>query len=688
MMWKIFRTRGKNKLLLIAWIFSFISSCSTVSSINTKEDKYKTEFRLHSSCKHFEQMDNRTYVHKSNRSESKKVKIYKVPVDSVYVNKKKLYFSLSNQSNNILEFKNTKGKIKFSVENMPVYEFVNFVFGKILRVNYIIDDSVKKMKDKVNLSMEESVPEKEFFGMLRDVFSKYGIEVTKNNNDVFLISRRTEKRKSVVGFFIGRKLPDFLGDDEYVTVFIPFYYIRADYYINILRQMILSKNSEMHALPQANVLVITDKVCNIKKAVRFIDTFDKIVFENKKAFILKLNYISPLDFIEKLKKLLPLEGIPVSQTLRMPGIIMVPLPEISSVFILASKAEWLKYIIYWKEKFDTVSALGDKPRLFIFYPNNRRASELVKVFNELKMNSSMKKKSNVMRIAADESRNAIVVFATPYEYERIRDALKKLDTLPKEVLVQVTIAEVTLTKNLQYGVEWYLKHSGRFKGILETKGGLGIGASGLNYSVITDTEKFKAFINMYAKKNLINVISSPRLVVLDNHEATINVGTQVPTVTSETNSANVQTEGTTSLLRTIQYRNTGVILTIKPTINSNGILTLTINQEVSEPQVNNTSKIDSPIILDRSIQTSVVLKSGMTLLLGGLMKNNRSYTENKVPILGDVPLIGELFKTTSKGNVKTELIVEITPYIISNMEEAIHKTQSFEKLLKWFEKNK
>ena len=168
---------------------------------------------------------------------------------------------------------------------------------------------------------------------------------------------------------------------------------------------------------------------------------------------------------------------------------------------------------------------------------------------------------------------------------------------------------------------------------------------------------------------------------MDNKQASINVGTQVPVVTSETSSAQIQTEGTTALLRTIEYRNTGVILTIKPTINSNGIVTMDISQTVSQPQTNDTSKIDSPLILTRQINTTVDLKSGKTLLLGGLIKKSRSITINKVPVLGDIPVLGNLFKVTSKGTEKTELIVEVTPYILPSVDYAQKISESYKKLM-------
>ncbi len=590
----------------------------------------------------------------------------------------------------------TKGKIQISVEKMPLNEFLNLVFGKTLQMSYFLDSSVARRKDLITIKMEKPESYDKFLETIYGILSRYNISVQKKGNTVFIVPGRVSQQIRVSQYIIGRKIPSSISGSETIAAIIPFYYVKASTYQGLIRKLALSQQAQLGVIPNTNSLTITDKASNIREAIKIINLFDRLTFVHKSVVIIPLDYLDPSTFIKKLKKILPLEGIPIATDLQQPGIVMISMPEISSVIVVTPKKEWISVISFWKDKLDTISALGDSPRFFVYYPQNRRASDLAQVFSQINSSITFSKKKKVVKksnvfslknnvkVIVDEGRNALVILAPPSEYEQIKNVLNSLDTLPKEVLVQVTIAEITLTNKLQYGIEWYLKHSGKYTGVLQTLGGLGLGASGINYSLISDTGKFQALLNAYAHKNLINVISSPRLVVLDNHNATINVGTQVPTVTSETNSDNIQSQGTTSLLRTISYRDTGVILNIRPTINSGGILTLNIHQEVSEPQVNDTSKIDSPLILNRDITTSVILRSGSTLLLGGLIKKNKSSTINKVPILGDIPILGNLFKTTSKGTTKTELIIEITPYIISNMEEAKERTKKFESLIKWF----
>ena len=259
--------------------------------------------------------------------------------------------------------------------------------------------------------------------------------------------------------------------------------------------------------------------------------------------------------------------------------------------------------------------------------------------------------------------------------------MEKLDTEPKQVLIEVTIAEITLTDQLQFGFEWYLKHtSSDYVGELQTIGGLGIGGAGFTYTLLGTAGKFNMIFNAFAKKNLINIVSTPHLVVLDGKEATINVGTEVPVVSSETTAPDI-TAGQPSILRNVQYRNTGVILSVKPVITSEDKLNVEISQELSEAQANNISNIDSPIILNRSIKTTLNIKSGQTVLLGGLISENTSRTKSKVPLIGDIPVLGNLFSVNSKGKNKTELIITITPYIIKDSNSLDEIIRSIDKRL-------
>lgn len=623
-------------------------------------------------------------IKKNNSAQSPKISI-------VYVPSVQERGSLFKQKLKSSEYAKTQKKsFKVSVENIPITDFINLVFGKILKVSYSVDRNVQRLRDRITFRMSEPTKESSFLDAVLSILRQYGISVENKNGMYFISRNRRMQNKGATVYFFGRSIPEDILPTERVGIIVPLYYIKAQDYSRIIRNLALSNRGLIEVLPKRNYLFILDSPSYVTSALRYIDIFDRPDLAEKTSVLIHFEYILPSEFVKKLKEILPLQGIPIANSISEPGIVLKPMDDLSYVFVITPKKKWLKLIYFWRNKLDNISSLGNQSRLFVYYPENRRASDLAKVFTGIegiaeKSGENNKKGTgtllNNVRTTVDEDRNAIIIMCKPSEYKQVKEVLKRLDILPKQVFVQVTILEVTLAGKLDYGIEWYLRHTGRYNGILQTLGGLGIGASGLNYSLITDTGKFTALVNAFAKKNLINVLSSPSLIVMDNKNASINVGTQVPIVTSESSANDLQDNGTTSLLRTISYRNTGVILNISPTINSNGIVTMDISQEVSDAQTNNTSKIDSPLILTRSIKTTVSLKSGMTLLLGGLIKKSRSVTVQKVPLIGDIPVIGNLFKTTSKGNTKTELIVEVTPYILSNSQASDKITKAYRELM-------
>lgn len=287
-----------------------------------------------------------------------------------------------------------------------------------------------------------------------------------------------------------------------------------------------------------------------------------------------------------------------------------------------------------------------------------------------------------LKITADNNKNVVIMICPPAVYRTILGLLRQLDTQTKQVLIEATIAELSLTDELKYGVEWYINTTidgGPITG--GTFGNLGINTLGMTFNYVTATAKFKAMLNAFASKDKANILSTPRLTVLDNHEAVIQIGQDVPIVTGEQTTASSTTTNPT-IQRSIEYRSLGIILRVKPTINTEGLLTLELAQEVSDLSTDK-GVGDSPIILVRKVNTSVVAAHGQTVALGGLMKESKTIVENKVPFLGDIPLIGNLFKVRSNSTIKTELLVLVTPTILTNTDDATKITEELKKELQW-----
>jgi general secretion pathway protein D len=280
-------------------------------------------------------------------------------------------------------------------------------------------------------------------------------------------------------------------------------------------------------------------------------------------------------------------------------------------------------------------------------------------------------------ITADEVNNAIVVFSTPRDFALIEDALRKLDVPPLQVMIDATISEVTLNHALQYGVQWYFQ-SGPYNSAALTQGA--------NTPPSLPSQVFPALSYMYQSASAtvvlnalasvtdVSVLSAPKLMVLNNHTATIEVGDQVPI---STGSAVSTISAGAPIVNSIEYRDTGVILKVTPRVNSGGLVLLDIAQEISDvlPQPasssnNSSAQNQSPTIEQRKIATSVAVQDGETIALGGLIKNEVQKGRSTIPILGNIPILGHLFGDTTGGLLRTELVVLLTPKVVRTPVDA------------------
>jgi general secretion pathway protein D len=281
-----------------------------------------------------------------------------------------------------------------------------------------------------------------------------------------------------------------------------------------------------------------------------------------------------------------------------------------------------------------------------------------------------------VRIVADARNNALVVYATPAEYATINEALEKLDIVPLQVMIEATIAEVTLNDTLKYGVEWFFKSGNNNFSFSRLATGL-VTSAFPGFSYLFAGDDARVAINLLATVTDVKVISSPQLMVLDNEAARLQVGDQVP-ILSRTS----QIGDSGDVISEVEYRDTGVILDIIPRVNAGGLVVLDIVQEVSDVATTTTSAIDSPTIQERQIASTVAINSGETVALGGLIRDTNDNSQNGIPVLMDIPVLGNLFKTTSDAVRRTELIVLLTPRVIRDRQDARTVTDDLRKRLR------
>ncbi len=282
-----------------------------------------------------------------------------------------------------------------------------------------------------------------------------------------------------------------------------------------------------------------------------------------------------------------------------------------------------------------------------------------------------------IRIVTDERNNAFVVATTARQYRRIEEALRRLDVKPLQVVIEATIAEVTLNDELQFGLQWFFRnHSGTSA------------ATFTNVTTAVPTQVFPGFSYMLSEANVnvvlnalssitnVNVVSSPQLLVLNNDTAQLQVGQQVPVPVQQQQSV-VTPEA--PLVNTISYLNTGVILSVTPRANATGEVTLDIEQEVSDVATSNTAGLNAPTINERRVKSTVSVESGESVALGGLISNTVSKNRSAVPLLGDIPVLGALFRNDDNTTTRTELLVLISPRIIRDTGEARAATDDLER---------
>lgn len=417
------------------------------------------------------------------------------------------------------------------------------------------------------------------------------------------------------------------------------------------------------------------------------------------------------------------EGHPLFGAIRV-----LPLERLNSVVVVTSRAAYLDEARRWIEKLDQPSNSSAEARLFVYPVRNGSARHLGEVLKGIYGGSgttaagtgsgvapglssttattgassggglaigtaaggaaaagrstpstgvgqaaaqsvtSVQLGSNV-RVVADELNNAILVYGSPAQFEKVEEALRKLDGPPTQVLIEASIIEVTLNDELNYGVQW-LFNEDRGGGSTGTSvlsnlagGTLGGALAGFSYTLRNSTGNVRTVLNALADKSLVKVISSPSLMVLDNHTAQIAVGNQTPIKLGETVSA----EGG---LRTtnIQYRDTGVSLSVTPSVGAGDMVTMNVNQSVTD--IGGKDVLTGQVeFLQRQIGTKVAVRSGETIILGGLIRDNSSDGASGIPLLSEIPVLGALFGAKSRNAVRTELLVIITPRVARSDED-------------------
>lgn len=579
------------------------------------------------------------------------------------------------------------------------------VIGDMLGLNYVVDPKVKGV---VNIHTTGELTQDDLHEVLNQILQMNGLAtVTLQSGLVKIVSARDVPQ-----------MPYHSNPrDGMILQVIPLQYVSVNEVSKLIKPFV-SGNGLIVSDAKTDLLLIMDNAENMPKIVALTRLFDADVFGRLSHKFYTLKYADAEEIASLIANILGIKS--GSDAYRF-----VPIQRLNTLIVISNGKRSFEKIDLLIQQLDTANDQSS-PQIYVYYVKNGEASDLAQllgsVFTESKSSSgsAMKKvpaeqkskeaggtgrpktlfpenASQVseqqnsaltgvslsgsltgdINITPDTIRNALIVKALPADYRTISQILEKIDILPRQVLIEVVIAEIRLDDSNKLGIEWAFDSEGNstdgtFSGSLS-------GDAGLTFK-LGISDKIDASLSAFAENQNVNIISTPRILASDNKEAKINVSTQIPVATSSYN-YNGDNDGV--LETSIEYKDTGVILSVTPRINDRGLVSMEISQEVSDSAGGVTVGGELyPSFNERKIETSLTVKNGQTIVIGGLMRESEEKTKSGLPGLATLPVVGFLFGKDDRSTEKSELILLITPRVMSNLGEVDAVTHEFKERIR------
>lgn len=587
-------------------------------------------------------------------------------------------------------------EVSVSSNSLPLNDFIHYVFGDLLNVNYVLDEETQNSNRTVTMSLADDVSERKLFQVARSAIEERGFQLSQKEGIYYITSLEESASKNLI-IGIGNTVESVPNTDREILQIVSLDYGYRSQMGLVAQTM---AKVEIREDSQQGVLFIEGRQEEIIKALDFFNLVDNPSPMARNIAAIDLVFLSPDELVKQLSEVMNNEGIMVtSRANSSASVVLTPIETSGQVIVFARNQDFLARVDYWVNRLDVPSGTNEK-QYFIYQPEFARAADLGDSISPLLGGDSnrsgsdnnsqseessagnsaneRRNRSNSQRTAVtgedlsmivDERTNSLVFLTSGEKYHALLPLIKRLDTQPKQVMLEVIIAEVTLTDSFEKGVEFTLEDG---NGVATTEGGFGLdGIGGFSYALsgLDGDIRFKLFRD----SSLVNILSRPSVVVRDGIAASISVGTDIPVVGQTTSDPIAGERQTTK----IEYRKTGIELTVTPTVNSKGVVIMTIDQSISNTVDGGVSVQGSPSIFERTISTEVVADSGQTIVLGGLISENTTNSEASIPGLGKLPLIGHLFRSDSDTTDKTELVVMVTPRIIERSDQWEKLKQQF-----------
>lgn len=579
--------------------------------------------------------------------------------------------------------------ISINFEDVDLRVVTNFV-SKVTGKNFLLDERVR---GKVTIISPTKIPVDEVYRVFLSVLEVKGFTAISSGN-VIKIVPATQAKQSPLPTGIGKDASLLAPEDKMVTQLVPLQYADSQQLLAVLSPLI-SPKGHITSYPPTNTLIMTDISSNIRRILEIINNFD-VEGAKIETTIIPLKFASATELSTKItqatesarkttvaptrtvrgrRQLLP---TPVSGK-----ITLIPDERTNSLIVVANREDTLtvKKLV---EKLDIPSPPG-RETVHIYYLKNADAEELAKILSAMPLGREVTgKEKKVVNISADKSTNSLIVTAEPHDYQQIKEIIDKLDIVRPQVLVEALIADVAMDTIKELGIEWTTLDEPveeEYRGFAGTKYSVeqttlyerGLTFSGLLVGAMKGTTdgipNVGMIIQAYQSTSGFNILSTPQILTLDNQEAKILVGSNVPFITS----SRVTEQDT--VVRSYEYRDVGIELTITPHIGKQNLVRLDIHQKV-ESLVPSTG--EAPTTTKREAETTVSVEDGSTIVIGGLIRDDKTEVLHKVPLLGDIPILGLLFRRREVTSERRNLLIFITPHIIrekARIEEITRQRQ-------------
>lgn len=536
-----------------------------------------------------------------------------------------------------------KGDVSFNFDDADVFSVIQTVFGDILKVNYIVDSRVK---GRVNFRSVAPVAKEDVLPLMEVILRLNGIGIVEEGGLYRIVPiSDISKEPSSVG--VGREAEKVQITGKAMVQVVPVRYIQSSEMARVLSPF-LSANAVIIDMPKSNHIIIADTDANIKRLLQLVEIFDN----------------------EKLKQVTPQVFVYPVQNSKAKDVAAL----LQQIFLGAKSA----------------AKASTAPKT----PASAQPGQPVPPQQPQAMPAGESMVSETTRIIPDEITNSIIILATPEDYAIMADTIRQIDIVSRQVVIEGLIVRVDLLDNLSFGFSWSLNTDVNITNIKPFKrdinlsgniasvpAGMTLGTDAGNGFTFVGSDPsgvVRARVNAALKDSKAKILAAPHILVSDNREARIQVGSQVPIATSQTTTPLGGTTPTNTTTSTIQYKDIGIILKVKPQVNDSGLVSLDISQEVSS--IGDTVDVagSKNITINKTeATTNLVAQDGETIIIGGLIREDASKSKDGIPLLSKIPIIGALFSNTTDSSTRTELIILLTPHVVKNQKEAGDVTSDY-----------